>query len=94
MIALIVAAGYSAVLERYTDAFAPVPDSLVLVFSVVAQLLLMQRRIETWYFWLLVKTIAVPLFVQRGLVLTGLLYAVFWINALFALRHWRRLAAA
>ncbi len=94
VIALIVAAGYSAVLERYTDAFAPVPDSLVLVFSVVAQLLLMQRRIETWYFWLLVNTIAVPLFVQRGLVLTGLLYAAFWINALFALRHWRRLAAA
>jgi nicotinamide mononucleotide transporter len=93
VIALLLAAGYSALLHRYTDAFAPVPDSLVLVFSGLAQLLLMRRRIETWYFWLLVNTIAVPLFFHRGLMLTGALYACFWINALVALRHWRRLAA-
>jgi nicotinamide mononucleotide transporter len=93
VIALLLAAGYSVLLHRYTDAFAPVPDSLVLVLSGLAQLLLMRRRVETWYFWLLVNTIAVPLFVHRGLILTGILYAGFWINALLAVRHWRRLAA-
>lgn len=89
--ALAVAAAYSAMLHRFTDAFAPVPDSLVLVFSVIAQLLLMQRRVETWWFWLAVNTIAVPLFFSRGLHLTAALYTVFWINALISLRHWRRL---
>lgn len=89
--ALIVAAIYSWVLHRFTDAFAPVPDSLVLVFSVIAQLLLMQRRIETWWCWLLVNTIAVPLFASRGLHLTSVLYAAFGINAVVSLRHWRKL---
>ena len=92
--ALLVAAAYSWLLHRFTDAFAPVPDALVLVFSVIAQLLLMQRRVETWWFWLSVNTIAVPLFFSRGLHLTAVLYAAFWINALISLRHWRRLMSA
>lgn len=89
--ALAVAAAYGWLLHRFTDAFAPIPDSLVLVFSVVSQLLLMQRRLESWVGWLLVNTIAVPLFFSRGLYLTAALYAAFWINAAVSLRHWARL---
>ena len=39
------ALGYGWLLHRYTDAYAPFVDSGVLAFSVVAQLLLMQRRV-------------------------------------------------
>jgi nicotinamide mononucleotide transporter len=92
MSGLVVAAGYGAVLKAGTDAYAPYPDSAVLVFSVIAQLLLMQRRVESWAFWLVVNSIAVPLFTSRGLYLTALLYVAYWINAAFALRHWRALS--
>jgi nicotinamide mononucleotide transporter len=54
---------------------------------------MMQRRVENWAFWLLVNTIAVPLYYSRGWHLTALLYAGFWINSLVAWRTWRRLAA-
>jgi nicotinamide mononucleotide transporter len=91
---LAVAAVYGWMLHRYTDAYAPVPDSLVLVLSVIAQLLLMHRRLESWWGWLMVNTIAVPLFFSRGLYLTAALYAVFWVNAFVSLRHWRRLMPA
>ena len=59
--------------------------------SVLGQLLLMRRRIETWPVWLLVNSIAVPLYASRGLSLTAVLYAVYWVNALLAWRHWLRL---
>jgi nicotinamide mononucleotide transporter len=85
-----VAAGYSLLLVRFTDAAAPVPDSVVLAFSVLGQFLLMARRIETWWCWLIVNTIAVPLFASRGLWITAVLYGVYWINAVIALRVWRR----
>jgi nicotinamide mononucleotide transporter len=91
--ALAVAAGYALLLRRFTDAYAPVPDSLVLTFSVLGQFLLMGRRLETWWCWLLVNAIATPLYFSRGLHLTAALYAVFWVNALVSLRHWRRLQA-
>jgi nicotinamide mononucleotide transporter len=59
---------------------------------VIAQLLLMGRRIENWLFWLAVNTVAVPLYASRGLYLTAILYAIYWINAVVAWRWWRRLA--
>lgn len=89
----LVAAGYGWLLHTFTDAYAPFLDSIVLAFSVLGQLLLIWRRVENWWCWLLVNTIAVPLYATRGLYVTAALYVGFWVNALIALRTWRRLAA-
>jgi len=85
-------AGYGALLYAFTDAYAPFIDSAILVFSVIAQLLLMQRKIETWKFWILVNTIAIPLYASRGLTLTSVLYGVYWINAAISWRYWHQTA--
>jgi nicotinamide mononucleotide transporter len=86
-------AAYGAMLHHFTNAYAPFPDSAVLVFSIIGQLLMMQRRVENWSFWLLVNTIATPLYFSRGLHLTAVLYAGFWINAVVSWRNWHKLAA-
>jgi nicotinamide mononucleotide transporter len=88
----LVALAYGWLLHRFTDAYAPFLDSIVLAFSVLGQLLLIWRRVENWWCWLLVNTIAVPLYASRGLYLTAILYAGFWINALVSLGRWRTLA--
>ncbi len=88
---VLVAAGYGWLLHRFTDAYAPFVDSAVLAFSVLAQLLLMRRRYESWWFWLLVNTLSVPLYLSRGLAVTAVLYAAFWVNAVVALVRWRKL---
>jgi nicotinamide mononucleotide transporter len=79
-------------LRLFTDAYAPFLDSIVLAFSVLGQLLMMERRVENWWAWLLVNTIAVPLYASRGLLVTSVLYAAFWVNAVVSLRRWQRLA--
>jgi len=89
--AVLASAGYGLLLHTWTDAYAPFLDSAVLVLSVVAQLLMMRRKLHSWWFWLMVNSVAVPLYASRGLHLTALLYVVFWINAVVSLRHWRRL---
>jgi len=89
---LAASAAYGALLHFTTDAYAPFFDSAVLAFSVIAQLLMMGRRIENWPLWLIVNTIAVPLYYSRGLVLTSVLYAGFWINAIVSWWWWRWLA--
>ncbi len=85
-----VAAGYGWLLHRFTNAFAPFLDSVVLAFSALGQLLLMRRRYEAWWCWLLVNSIAVPLYLTRGLTVTAILYAAFWVNAVVALFRWRK----
>lgn len=87
---VVVAAGYGWLLHRFTHAYSPFFDSTVLAFSVLGQLLLIGRRYECWWCWLLVNTIAVPLFVTRGLYVTAVLYSAFWVNAAVALVRWRQ----
>lgn len=93
-IGVLATACYAALLHHYTDAYAPLFDSAVLVFSIIGQIMMMQRRVENWAFWVLVNTIAAPLYYSRGLQLTALLYAGFWVNAVVSWIAWRRLAAA
>jgi nicotinamide mononucleotide transporter len=93
VLATAVAAGYGWLLLRYTDAYAPFVDSIVLAFSVLGQFLMVGRRVESWWCWVIVNTLAVPLYASRGLYLTAVLYAAFWVNAIVSLRRWRRLAA-
>ena len=90
---IVATAAYGALLHFTTNAYAPFLDSAVLVFSIIGQVLMMQRRVENWAFWLLVNSVAAPLYLSRGLVLTAVLYAGFWINAIVSWRNWYRLAA-
>ena len=90
-LAVVAALSYGWTLKHFTDAWSPFIDSVVLTFSVLAQLLLMGRRIENWPCWFLVNTLAVPLYAARGLHLTSALYALFWVNAIYSFFHWRRL---
>lgn len=84
------AVGYGWLLGRHTDGHAPWLDAAIVVLSMAGQLLMMRRKLECWWIWLLVNTLAVPLYYSGGLQLTAVLYVGYWINALLALRHWRR----
>ena len=72
---------------------APTWDALTTVVSVIAHLYLLGRFVESWYLWIAVDTIYVPLYASRELYLTAGLYAVFWLLALRGLLHFRRLCA-
>jgi len=89
VVGIVMAGAYGALLYRFTDAYAPGWDSLLLTGSVIGQVLMMNRKLENWLFWLAVNTIAVPLFYSRGLYITSALYAAYWVHALYAYFQWR-----
>jgi nicotinamide mononucleotide transporter len=80
---------YGWLLHRFTNAFMPYMDAAVLALSVIAQCLQMQRKIETWPFWLAVNTLSIGLYEWRGLKLTAVLYAAYWMNAWYGWWRWR-----
>lgn len=84
------AVAYGCLLHRFTDAYAPFIDSSVLALSVAAQFLLMRRKVETWAFWFITNSLAVPLFASRDLWLTAFFYLLFWVNAPLGFMRWRR----
>lgn len=82
--------GLGLVMERYTDAVAPLPDAIIAVMSVTAQVLMVLRRVESWAYWIAVDVLAVWLFYTRDLLPTSGLYAVFLVLACVGLFQWVR----
>ncbi len=82
---------YGAALHYWTDASFPFVDSVVLMLSILAQFLLMARKIENWWVWMVVNIVAVPLYASKALYLTSGIYAVFLANAVWGWFTWRKL---
>lgn len=91
VLALALTAGHGALLHQLTDASFPFIDSGILVLSILAQFLLMRRKLETWVFWIVVDAIAASLYAAKGLYLTSFIYFLFLLNAVWGLIHWYRL---
>lgn len=69
---------------------APFWDALTTVLSLTAHLWLVRRFAESWWIWVTVDVIYVPLYLSRGLALTAALYVVFLAMAVFGLLRFRR----
>lgn len=79
-----------AVLSKLGGA-VPFWDALTTILSLTAHLYLMQRYLESWYIWIFVDTIYVPLYASRELYLTSGLYAVFFVMAAIGLYNFRNI---
>ena len=73
-----------------TDSTVAFWDSAVLVFSLVATYGQARKLLESWWIWIVVDTISVPLFLSQGLVATALLYLGFEMICIVGLRDWQR----
>ena len=73
---------------------APSWDALTTVLSLTAHIYLMWRFVESWFIWIAVDVIYVPLYASRGLALTSALYVVFLLLSIKGLITFRRELAA
>ncbi|MFM1778797.1 MAG: hypothetical protein RL741_1415 [Actinomycetota bacterium] len=67
------------------------PDAFGLVFSVVAQILMVLEYRENWLVWLIVDAVYVSLYWSQDLKFTSLLYLLFTAIALRGWINWRKL---
>lgn len=64
-------------------------DALTTSLSLCAQWLLNRKRLESWYCWIAVDLIYIPLYLYKDLRLTSLLYAIFLCMATMGFLQWR-----
>ena len=79
---------------RAAHGAAPGWDAATTSMSLGAQLLLNLKRLETWYVWIAVDVIYVPLYFSRDLNLTALVYIVFLVLCVQGWRQWRTAVTA
>jgi nicotinamide mononucleotide transporter len=68
----------------------PVFDALIASLSVVAQWLLNRRVLQTWWWWIAVDVISIPVYVYKELYLVAALYGVFLALCVAGYLSWRR----
>ncbi len=85
-----VIAGLAAWLAHATDSPAPIADASVLALSLAATWGQAEKLVESWWIWITVDVISVPLYVSRSLYPTAGLYVIFGILCLVGLRSWTR----
>jgi nicotinamide mononucleotide transporter len=87
---VIATAALAAWLARATDSPAPLADAAVLSLSLAATWGQAEKRIESWWIWIAVDVISVPLYASRALYPTAGLYVVFGGLCVLGLRSWSR----
>lgn len=83
---------FASLLILFTDAKAPIVDSLLASASLVAQYLLARRYLENWVYWILIDIVSIPLFASRSLYWFSGLYVIFLVLAIQGFLSWRRWA--
>ena len=82
--------GLWLVLAPFLDrigAAATVVDSFLFVGSLIAQILMVLEKYESWIIWVVVDLAGTALYFNQGYYFTSFLYAIF---TLIALQGWRR----
>ena len=82
---------FGTLFGRFTDAALPYADSFILGGSVVAQLLMMRRKLDHWPIWITVDVVAVIVYATKGLWITSAVYALLLMLCIQGFLEWRRI---
>ncbi len=77
-------------LDRYTDSPVPWWDATVTALSLAATYGQARKLLESWWLWIAVDVLSIPLYAIRGLYPTAALYGVFLVLCVVGLRAWAR----
>jgi len=77
-------------MDRYTDAAFPYLDAFVTVSSIVTTYMVARKVLENWLYWLVVDSLALYLYVERGLYLYVGLFALYLVLVVIGLVRWHR----
>jgi nicotinamide mononucleotide transporter len=84
------AIGLAFFLRRFTDSTVPTWDGFTTALSLAAIYGQTKKYLESWWLWITVDIIYVPLYIYKHLQLTSGLYFVFFLLCVMGLREWNR----
>jgi nicotinamide mononucleotide transporter len=82
-----------AFLARYTQSTVPSWDGFTTALSLAAMWGQCRKLLESWWLWIAVNTIYIPLYLYKGLGVTAVLYLIYSVLCVAGLRAWKRAAA-
>jgi nicotinamide mononucleotide transporter len=84
---LCLVSGY--LLSEHSSAAWPYVDSFTTWASVITTYLVARKYLQNWLYWIVIDTVSIPLYIDRGLNLTALLFVAYVIIAVIGYFKWR-----
>ena len=81
---------FGYLLATYSDAAYPYIDSMTTWAAIWTTFLVARKVLENWWYWLVIDTVSIFLYWDRGLQLTALLFALYVVMIPFGLLSWTR----
>lgn len=88
-IATVVSVAFLSPVLADIGAAATWTDAFILVASLVAQLMMIYEKYETWMLWLIVNIVATIQYLSLGYWFTAVVYAIFAVVAIIGWKRWR-----
>lgn len=73
-----------------TNAALPFADTFTTVAALVTTWMVTQKVLENWLYWVVIDVVATVMYVDRGLLLTALLFALYTVLAIAGYLQWQR----
>lgn len=86
----IVTVVWSFLLQKPVTPAMPYLDATMAVLSIIAQYFLAKKKLENWYFWIMVDVLSIFLYISKGLHTVAFTYAVFLVICIFGAYHWTK----
>ena len=84
---LCIVSGY--LLSEHSSAAWPYVDSFTTWASVITTYLVARKYLQNWLYWIVIDTVSIPLYIDRGLNLTALLFVAYVVIAVIGYFKWR-----
>ena len=78
-------------LSEHSAAAWPFVDSFTTWGSVVTTFMVAKKVLENWLYWLVIDSVSIPLYIDRGLYLTAFLFLVYLFIVVAGYLNWRKI---
>jgi len=80
---------FGFIMSNYTNADFAYVDSFTTIFAVFSTYMLAQKVLENWIYWIVIDAVSIYVYIQKGLNLTAVLFAIYTVLAFVAYKKWK-----
>ncbi len=88
LIVLSLVLGY--IMANYTSADYAYLDTFTTVFAVFTTYTLTKKVLENWLYWIVIDSVSIYIYINKGFYLTAVLFALYTILAFVAYNNWKK----
>lgn len=77
------------IMANYTNADFAYLDTFTTVFAVFSTYMLTKKILENWIYWVVIDSLSIYIYVNKGFYLTAILFALYTVLAIVAYVKWK-----